>query len=293
MKRVLLCVVTLAMLSICASAAPAAPVDPATRTVTTPAFSVQWGATDPEEILSLSWNGSPNLTNTAPLLPFCPDDSEFFGNSWDTDNDVNFAAPVGWGTTGTWMATGQRGVGVMSSASGCFGTSGIPVQTRYRFFDSGAAVNSFSVRRSFSFGATPFAHDLRPYIPRLFPRDSYSQVIHPNADGTALVTEDANPCDFGCRVTDWNGTWFAVNDPTTGAGMIVVHQRSRFETALWVDMEGASATTASSVALVQPPGGFHGTVTDVQTFCFYDAGLWTPSLMLPAGCDANGSDKDD
>jgi hypothetical protein len=35
-------------------------------------------------------------------------------------------------------------------------------------------------------------------------------------------------------------------------------------------MEGASQTTASSVALLQPPGGFLGKVTDVQTFCFYD-----------------------
>ena len=288
MQRVLLCFVAVVALSISASAAPAAPVDPTARTVKTPAFTVQWSATDPEEILSLSWNGSANLTNTAPLFPYCPGDSEFFGNSWDTDNDVNFASPVGWGTTGTWMATGQPGVGVMSSASGCFGTSGIPVQTRYRFADSGESVNTFTVRRSFFFGATPFTHDLRPYIPRLFPRDSYSQVIHPDASGTSLVTEDASPCDFGCRVTDWNGTWFAVNDPTTGAGMIVLHQQSRFTTALWVDMEGASATTASSVALVQPPDGFRGTVTDVQAFCFYDAGVWKPSLTLPAGCDIAG-----
>jgi hypothetical protein len=37
----------------------------------TRAFQVQWSQTDPEEIVSLSWNGSPNLTNSW-THPFCP-----------------------------------------------------------------------------------------------------------------------------------------------------------------------------------------------------------------------------
>ena len=75
--------------------------------------------------------------------------------------------------------------------------------------------------------------------------------------------------------------------------MIVRHHASRFATTLWIDMEGASQTTASSVALLQPPGGFRGTLTDVQTFCFYDASLWTPSLTLPVGCGNEADDDDD
>jgi len=291
MQRVLCCVVALASLSVCVAVAAGATTDPATRTVTTPAFQMQWSASNPEEIVSLSWNGSPDLTNRSDL--FCVGDSEFFGNSWDTANDLDFAAPVGCGTTGTWTAHGKKRIDITSSAQGSFGTSGIPVRTGYRFVDAGRSVNTFTVRRTFTFGTTPFTHDLRPYVPRLFPRDHYSSVIHPNASGTTLVTEDANPCDFGCRVDNWDGSWFAVHDPTSGAGMIVRHHASPFDAALWIDMEGASQTTASSVAVLQPPGGFRGTLTDVQTFCFYDASLWKPSLTPPAGCGTAEDDGDD
>lgn len=267
----------------------AAAVDPGTRTVTAGAFQVQWSQTNPEEILSLSWNGSPNLTNVWPH-PFCPSggDLEYFGNSWGTDGGFNFVSPVGWGTTGTWTSQGVNGVSINSAASGCFGTSGIPVATGYRFFDSGPAANRIRVQRKFSFGSTPFAYDFRPYIPRLYPRDKYSLVIHPDASGTSLVTEVGNDCEFGCKVTNWDSTWFAVHDPVSGQGMIVRHAPSLYPVALWVDMDGGSdvgsATTASSVLLLQPAGGFTGTVVEVEFLCFYDSSTWTPSLILPPGC---------
>jgi hypothetical protein len=260
--------------------------DPSTRIVKAGAFTVQWAATDPEEIVSLSWDGSPNLTNTWPH-PFCPQggDHEFFGNSWDTDGGANFRALVGWGTTGTWDAQGAYGVRIGSSAnSGCFGTNGTPVETSYGFYDHGATVNRIRVRRSVSFGATPFAFDLRPYIPRLYPRSSYTEVIHPDANGSGLVTELGDSCELGCEVTNWDGTWFAVHDPLTGHGMIVRHAPLPYDVALWVDVDGGSFTTASSVLLKQPPGGFTGKVTEVEFLCFYDAAIWTPSLELPDGC---------
>ena len=255
-------------------------------TVTAGAVTVQWSATDPEEITSLSWNGSPNLTNTW-AHPFCPQggDHEFFGNSWNGPNDVFFRALVGWGTTGTWDTRGPNGVAIDSAAdSGCFGTSGIPVDTSYRFYDRGAPVNRILVQRRISFGATPFAFDFRPYIPRLYPRSSYTTVVHPDATGTALVTEVGDSCEFGCEVTNWDGSWFAVHDPVTGQGMIDRHGASPYPVALWVDVDGGSFTTASSVLLLQPPGGFTGTVNDTEFLCFYDAAVWTPSLQLPAGC---------
>jgi hypothetical protein len=255
------------------------------RTVTAGAFTVQWSATDPEEIVSLSWNGSPNLTNVW-THPFCPQggDSEFFGNSWNTFNDFGFRALVGWGSAGTWDTQGVNGVRIGSATSSCFGTSGIPVDTSYQFYDHGATVNRILIRRKFSFGTTPFAFDFRPYIPRLYSRSSYTQVIHPDASGGALVTEIGDSCEFGCEVTNWDGTWFAEHDPITGNGMIVRHASSAYGVALWIDVDGGSSTTASSVALLQPPGGFTGTVTDVQFLCFYNASFWKPSLQLPAGC---------
>jgi hypothetical protein len=267
------------------SGANSATADTGSRTVTVGAFTVEWSATNPEEIVSLSWNGSRNLTN-AWAQPFCPEggDHEFFGNSWDTFNDVRFRALVGWGSTGTWDAQGPSGVRVDSATSSCFGTSGVPVETSYQFFDKGAPANRILVRRKFSFGTTPFTFDLRPYIPRLYPRSSYTQVIHPDSAGTSLVTEIGDSCEFGCEISNWDGTWFAEHDPVTGNGMIVRHGSSSYGTALWVDVDGGSFTTASSVALLQPEGGFTGTVTDVQFLCFYGPSIWTPSVKLPPGC---------
>lgn len=263
-----------------------ASVDPSGRSVTTSAFQVQFSPTDPEDITSISWDGSPNLTNTW-VHPFCPEggDHEFFGNSWDTFPDFRFRALVGWGSVGTWNGQGPNGVSIGSSTSSCFGTDGTPVSTSYRFFDGGGPnVNRFLVTRRFAFGATPFTFDLRAYIPRLYPRDQYGLVLHPNAAGTALVTEVGNDCEFGCQVDDWNGTWFAVHDPVSGRGMIVKHEPSLYPVALWVDMDGGSQTTASSVLLVAPPGGFTGTVAETEALCFYSPKIWTPGLTLPAGC---------
>lgn len=262
-----------------------ASVDRGTRTVTSGALAVQWSASNPEEILSISYKGSPNLTNSWPLFYCDRGDSEFFGNSWDNDLSPNgFAVPVGWGTTGNWADIGADGVRIASTATGCFGTSGIPVETNYRFFDHGAGVGRMLVRRKFSFGSQPFVHNFRAYIPRLYPRDQYSVVIHPNAAGTALVTEIGNDCEFGCAVTNWNGTWLAIHDPASGRGLIVRHESSSTPVALWVDMDGGSSTTASSVLLLHPPGGFTGTLTEVESLCFYDASLWRPDLTLPDGC---------
>lgn len=259
-------------------------VDPSTRTVTAGAFTVQWSLSNPEEIVSLEWKGSPNLTNFAPVN--CPGhgDLEYFGDSWGTGEGLDFVALVGWGTTGTWSSPTMNKVGVKSSASGCFGTSGIPVQTTYRFWDQGAPANRIMVQRKIAFGATPFTHDFRPYIPRLYPRDSYSEVLHPNAAGTSLATETSADCEHGCDITDWDGSWFALHDPATGQGTIVRHAASPYPVALWVDQDAASSTTSSSVLLLQPDGGFTGNVVETEFLCFYDSGIWTPSLVLPPGC---------
>jgi hypothetical protein len=285
LSRLVLELVAVALVACVFAASARASVDPGQRTVTAGAFQVQWSQTDPEEITSLSWNGSSNLTNTW-THPFCPQggDSEFFGNSWDTFGDANFRALVGWGSDGTWDGRSPNGAAISSATSTCYGTSGVPVQTSYQFYNGRAVVNRIQVHRKISFGTTPFPYDLRAYIPRLYPRDQYSLVIHPDAAGTALATEDGNDCEFGCEIINWDGTWLAIHDPVSGHGMIVRHAFSADPVALWVDMDGGSWTTASGVLLKQPAGGFTGTVSETEFLCFYDSSIWTPSLTLPNGC---------
>ena len=269
----------------------AAGVDPATRTATIGPFVVRWSLTDPEAITYLSWNNSTNLTNSW-AHPNCPTGGvhEYFGNSWGGVDDVSFLSPVGWGSTGQWAAHGSSGVDIASAASGCYGTSGIPVITNYGLFGATAATGRIQVERRFSFGATPFASDLRPYIPRLFPLDRYTEVLFPNATGSALLTRHGSDCGLGCRVHDWNGSWYAINDPTSGRGLIVRHEPSTYPTAMWLDEDGGSFTSSSSVVLLQAGSGFTGTVVDRQGLCFYDPTIWVPSLTLPAGCSVAWTD---
>ena len=271
-----------------ATAASAATIDPGTRTATAGNFVVQWSLTNPEEIVSLQWMGSPNLTSSAASAN-CPDggDLEYFGNSWVSENEGTpsfyFGSLVGWGTTGTWSTPNSKKVNVSSASSGCFHSADLPITTNYQFFEGGPTANRIKVQRQFAFGSTPYAHDVRPYIPRLYPRDAFTQVLHPDASGASLVTEDPSACEFGCQVTDWDQTWFAIHNPSTGQGEIV-RRASSTPSALWVDLDTASFTNASSVLLLQPAGGFTGNVSETEFLCFYNSSLWTPSTALPPGC---------
>jgi hypothetical protein len=259
-------------------------VEVAPHTVTTLAFTVAWSPVNPEEILFLSWNGSPNLTNSSPHLEYpCGGDSEFFGNSWG--DEPGYVSPVGWGTSGQWSARGSTRVSIDSSASGCYGTSGIPVATSYQFFPQGVTQNQFLVQRRFSFGSTPFDYTFRPYIPRLHV-GNFSTILYPDATGTNLVVvDDTGACGYGCLITDWNASWFALLDPESGSGMIVRHVPSSHRAVLWIDTDYYSLTTSSAVALVPPAGGFTGTVIENERLCFFDGSSWTPSLRLPKGCE--------
>jgi hypothetical protein len=74
-----ICVVGLVVLP---ASAVASVIDPGSRSVSAGPFQVQWNTTNPEEIMSLSWKGSPNLTNSWFLR--CTGDLEYFGDSWGT-----------------------------------------------------------------------------------------------------------------------------------------------------------------------------------------------------------------
>ena len=263
----------------------AGPVDPVARSVIQGRFVVRWSQANPEAITYLSWNGSPSLTNTW-AHPNCPtaDPSEFFGNAWGGDGDVDFVAPVGWGSAGRWSPRGASAVGIESAASGCPGTSGITVRTTYSFHED-ATIGRIQVERRFLFGATPFASDVRPYIPRLYPTSAFNKLYFPNAAGTTLVSRGSFDCGLGCHVNDWQGTWFAIHDPVAGRGLIVRHVAGPSPAELWIDDDGGSATTASAVGLRQSGAGFTGLVVDRQVLCFYDATTgWVPSLEPPVGC---------
>ena len=276
----------LALAALLFGTALAAAIDPTARTVTTSALFVDWDETNPEAIFDIRWNGSGNLTGSA-VVPPCPDALEYFGNAWANHDegtpDFVFVSLVGWGSAGDWAAQGSKGVNINSSSNGCLGSAGIPVETRYKFWDNGAVVNRFRVHRTFSFGGTPFTESFRPYMPRLSPMSAYAQVLHPDAAGTALLTEDSTVCDFGCQVSDWDESWYAIHDPATGRGLIV-RRESSLPADLWVDQDTASDSNSSSALLIAPPGGFTGDVVEKEFLCFYDSGTWTPSLSLPPGC---------
>jgi hypothetical protein len=256
----------------------------ASRSVTSGAFQVQFSQSDPEEITSFSWSGSPNLTNTWTNPGQCPGDPdlEFFGNAWGLGGVTAHPVLVGGGTTGTWSSASSAGsttVSIASAANGCPPqTAGIPVATTYHFPSTG---NAFTVRRTFSFGTSPFASDLRPYIPRLFPDGQYTNVYYPTTTGT-LAQANEQGCDPGCEYTAWNGSWFAITNWSTGHGLIVKRTSPPAPVALFVKQDDGSMTSATSVLLLQPAGGFKGTVTEAESLCFYNS--WTPSLTLPAGC---------
>lgn len=286
-KRILTIFTTVIVISLLTvTTVLAATIDPVNHTVSTGNFFIDWSETNPEEIVSIQWNGSANLTNTA-SVSYCPGDLEYFGNSWVSENEGTpsffFGSLVGWGTTGTWNSPNSKKVQIDSASSGCYGSADIPVTTKYQFFEHGPAANRIKIQRTFSFGSTPYPHDVRPYIPRLYPVDGFTQVLHPDASGSSLLTETLAGCDFGCTVTNWDNSWFAMHNPATGTG-VIVRRASTTPAALWLDRDDSSFTNASSVLLLQPAGGFTGNVKETEFLCFYDSSLWTPSTALPAGC---------
>jgi Tol biopolymer transport system component/regulation of enolase protein 1 (concanavalin A-like superfamily) len=258
---------------------------PPNRSISTGNFDVEWNPFNVEEISSLRWKGSENLVNSWEHWLY-PGNLEYFGNSWVSENEGEepfyFRSLVGWGTAGTWA---QNGTQVKIRSMSTFtGEPLIPVQTGYRFFDDEKRADLIAVERIFEFGEEGYPHDIRPYIPRLFPRDEFTQVLHPNARGKAVMTVLAEECEYGCEITNWNGAWFAIHNPTSGQGLLVLHEPSSYDVSLWVDVDSGSWTNASSVLLKQPDGGFTGTVTETEYLCFYDSSLWVPSNRVPPGC---------
>lgn len=261
---------------------------------------VQWNADDPERIDVIKWNSAglngteTNLTRSAALgtnAPCYNGDVEYFGNSWAPPDPPNGKVLVGAGTVGTRSPGPDSKVLINSVSSGCAPISAnVSVNTIYKFWQGGQAINKWRVTRTFTFDSA-FDRRFRPYIPRLYPISRFNMVYFPNADGTTLMSRQAGGgfCPVGCVETNWNSndeetSWFAIHNSVTGQGLIVRHHLSSSTAALWIDWDGASNTNATSVLLLPPTGGFTGEVKEMETLCFYDADTWLPSLTLPPGC---------
>lgn len=275
-------------------------------------FHVQWDLTNTEAITALQWlspsTGVQSLTNTFGLGGCTSGDVEYFGNAWaPPDPQAGGRVFVGAGTTGTFSAVDNMAIISGPGSTGCSPQSaGIPVNSTYKFLDGVGVANKIKVTRQFFFGTTPFATpelSLRPYIPRLFPRNSFTQVWYVDTSST-LVTKVSANCEFGgdtpgfgtyCKVTNWSGSSFAIFSPSTGIGLVDVRSSSvsclgstctPLAVNLWIDQDGGSFSTATSVLLLQPNGGFTGTLTEEENLCFFDSTIWNPSLLpsLPSGC---------
>ncbi len=279
--------------------------------VTTSTFRIVWNSgADVEAINEFYWMGGPNLTLASAIGSCNNGDVEYFGNAWaPPDPNSGGAVLVGGGTTGgrrMWtygQGNNSGSVLIASTSTACPPSSaGVAVTTTYSFDDTVANKNQFVMQRQFSFGKKPFNHSFRPYIPRFSLGLGFTDVLYP-AIGGVLAGMDSRNCPTGCTGpfpapgaapldAQWDSSqqWYAIHNPATGQGVVVMRQRavgadgSLVPSQLWIDFDGGSNTNSSSFLLMSPVGGFLGDVTEKETFCFYDQNSWTPSLTPPAGC---------
>ena len=189
-----------AIAAVCLVAATAAfaQVEITPTSMTSPNLYIEWNANDPERIEVIKWNREglngtePNLTTVGEFdqapPPCFAGIVEYFGNSLaPPDPNVGGKVFVGAGTTGVRMRGPDSKVVINSITNDCPPASaGVAVNTLYKFWRGGQAANKMRVTRTFSF-EEPFDDDFRPYVPRLHPIESYSQVLHPDALGTTAA----------------------------------------------------------------------------------------------------------
>jgi len=271
---------------------------------------------------------SQNLTATSDFPAPCDGLLEHFGNSWappDPGVVGGGTILVGEGSTGTWSAgPGPKKVTIQSTATGCPHSAGVPVVTTYQFWENApfkataGPWQRIKVTRTFTF--TDFNPNVcgtgiscfRAYIPRLLmdpfaPQTGFGEVLYPTTGHTlaSATLGFFHPCLTGCSDThapgattplpggSWDATqgWFAMNNPTTGDGLIVKRVSST-PADLWLDWDCAPGcspdSTNSSSILLLLPAHFTGTVTEEEHLCFYDAITWPAerraALTLPQGC---------
>jgi hypothetical protein len=267
-------------------------VDATARTVQSARFFLDFSngvPGNPEELNVLRWAGGENLVESFASDVCTANVVEFFGNSWaPPDPNMGGLVLVGSGSTGSWVQDGDSIV-IDSVSSGCSASAAIPVETRYRF-RKGIGADTIEVERQFDLDGVSLNRSFRPFMPRV--SSAFNQVLHPNAAGTSLVSEDVFACPYGCELSDWDGSWFAYyasSGPYAGRGMIVRRAPSAVPVKLWIDNDaGITNTNTSGVLFVPPTGGYPQELSEKELFCFFDSGTWTPAqraaLTLPQGC---------
>jgi hypothetical protein len=269
-------------------------VDRAARTVQSDRFFLDFSnavAANPEDVDVLRWEGGPNLVESFAIDACTSDAVEHFGNSFEpipTNHQAIGRVVVGSGSTGSWEQDGASIV-IDSTSSGCAASTAVPVETRYQFRE-GIGADTIQIERKFALGSAPLTQPIRAFIPRL--TIAFDRVLHPNAAGTTLLSEDVFACPYGCQLSDWDGSWFAYyasSGSFAGQGMIVRRPPSAVPANLWLDYDAGITDTNSSSALLLPPaGGFPQQLTETELLCFFDATSFTPeqqtALTLPRGC---------
>jgi len=264
------------------------------RTVQSERFFLDFSnavASNPEDVDVLQWAGGGNLAPSFAVDACSSNIVEHFGNSWvPPDPNSGGHVLVGSGSTGSWEQDGASIV-IHSTSSGCTASTTVPVETRYQF-RQGIGRDTIEVERQFDFSGSPLGQfqSFRPFMPRL--TVAFDRVLHPDATGTVLRTENVFACPYGCLLSDWDGSWFAYyasSGPLAGQGMIVLRESSSTSARLWLDNDaGTTNTNSSSVILSPPAGGFAQKTTEKELLCFFDADSWgsagQAALALPPGC---------
>ncbi|WP_445150811.1 Calx-beta domain-containing protein [Baekduia sp. Peel2402] len=262
-------------------------VDPATRTVTTPRFTVAFDATNPEQLTSLQWAGigTDDLASDGGVSA-CGDALETWGQSYGEPAPI--AAMVRPGSRGTWTDLGGGAVQIDSQITepDCSGFEGqLPVQTNYQFYGEGDQLAV--TRKLFLGGPDPVTFSrghLRPYVPRM-PRSPYTHTLW-NGEG-GYNDSVATSCTLNyCLAPGWDGAWFAQHDPDTGRGLLVVRAVNDTASRLLIKNDNPSLSNSSSADFV--PDVFDTTLSETEFLCFYTEATWPAAereaSKLPAWC---------
>jgi hypothetical protein len=262
-------------------------ITPGADTVSTPRLQLDFGdaGADVERVDHVRWVDSVGALGADLAIAggtggcdgaFAP---EFWGQAGAVTGQPQ---PVGDGSQGAWNVRGGRSVEVVSfRPTLCTGDSVVtPVSTRYTFFNVGDAASKVRVERRFSFSTDYPAATMRPYVPRL-PHTPYSTIVYPDSSGVPQVESTG----AGTQPRDLNKGWYAIENPATRAGLLVLRESTTPLARILMEDDGAANTSAIDV--VKPAGGWNAGLTEVQWLCFYDQASWplaSRSTTLPAGC---------
>jgi hypothetical protein len=241
--------------------------------------STGYTTNDADRVDAISWlnsAGAPVTNYVAVGGPtHCGDPQEFFGEAYGDSGDTGVPLPniVIGGVTSTWIGTGARkGTTAIKSLTSCDETLDAKTATHYALPAGATLVNALMVARTFKFAPHPAAGNLRAYVARLR-LGIYPSVLAPNAAGVVQTYAAAN-CPLNCTVSDWNGKWMA-DDDGNGNGVAIFRDPATNPPAqLTVDWDGYSSSNNTAITLTMPTGGFHGTLTETEYLCFYDATSW-------------------